>query len=889
MTLTPGTRLGTFEIIAPLGVGGMGEVYHARDGKLGREVAVKVIRADLAGDPDRLDRLEREARVLASLNHLHIATLYGLDQVGEQPFLVMELVVGQTLADLLAGGRLPLAETLSIASQIAAALEAANERGVIHRDLKPGNVKVTPDGQVKVLDFGLAKALETKPPAASDPSEPTRTFHETREGEVVGTPAYMSPEQIRGKPLDRRTDIWSFGCVLYESLTGRQPFTGETVSDVMAAVLEREPDLQALAASIPVRIRELVGRCLRKDPRQRLRDIGDARIEIEETLHEALGRGSTASAREQWLSRRAALIALGAAGVGAAAFVAGRWSVSEPSPPAAPGSPSPASDQTTHWSGELLLTDGARAFLPRVSPDGQWLAFIAVIKGQAQVGLMKLGSGRWKALTEKSDGGLVNAIGWSPDGTEVYYDRVFEGDERIFRIAVVGGEERLVLENASNPHVLGDGSLLVTRTDAAREVRLHRYRPDQNRLELLGPPIVSQANWTPPYRAFLDGKEAVLWVRPTGETTPAKGGALQLLDLATGTTRPLAHPGPAPSGAFYTDEKGPLAADPHGRLVYAGHRTGDLEHIIALPRSGDGSPRRLFALTGRVFGLDVGPDGSVFLDHGQFVWEVLRFSAAGGNPERLAAVSRMRSGPAFQLTDGRILFLGSVAGQERLLVTLPGKEAVPFVETTAETTGPIALLGGTQVAFRAGGKLSIAAIATGRITRRLEHSPDQPLDALTASPDGKRLFYVLSGNVWSLLTDDTQPPAKLHPGDGVAVDPRSQSLVIQLNEAQGSRLVRVSFDGGKADAIPFASELRLAADRLGPHAVGMDGRILVPVASKDSWYWSPAILDPATGKVERIPLDYEGDVVPSGWTEGGKVLARGIPLKTEIWRFRPAK
>src|SRR5436190_3441404 len=246
MPKAPGSRLGAYEVLEPLGAGGMGEVYRARDTKLGREVAVKVILEVFAKDPDRVARFEREAKVLASVNHPHIAALYGMEQSGTQHFLVMELVEGQTLAERLLRGPLPVEETIAIALQIADALEGAHEKGIVHRDLKPANVKVTPDDRVKVLDFGLAKAMETEATSANAANSPTLSMMASQAGIILGTAAYMSPEQAKGFPADHRSDIFSFGSVLFEMLSGRQPFQGETAPDVLASVLAREPDISQM-------------------------------------------------------------------------------------------------------------------------------------------------------------------------------------------------------------------------------------------------------------------------------------------------------------------------------------------------------------------------------------------------------------------------------------------------------------------------------------------------------------------------------------------------------------------------------------------------------------------------------------------------------------------
>src|SRR5882672_4744791 len=295
MPLSSGSRIGPYEIVAPLGAGGMGEVYRARDAKLNRDVALKILPATFASDPDRLARFRREAQVLASLNHPHIGAIYGFEDSGSTHALVLELVEGQTLADRIAQGPMPLDETLTIAKQIADALEAAHSQGVIHRDLKPANIKLTPSGKVKVLDFGLAKMLETERTPSSLSMSPTIGVHATYAGVILGTASYMSPEQARGKPLDQRTDIWSFGCVLFEMLTGRKTFdAGETVSDAVAAILTRDPDWTALPAGLPSGVRSVLRRCLKKDPERRLHHIADARLELEEpgASFEALPAGA---------------------------------------------------------------------------------------------------------------------------------------------------------------------------------------------------------------------------------------------------------------------------------------------------------------------------------------------------------------------------------------------------------------------------------------------------------------------------------------------------------------------------------------------------------------------------------------------------------------------
>ena len=316
MPLSPGTRLGHYDVIALLGEGGMGQVWQATDTQLNRKVALKILPDAFAADPDRLARFKREAQILASLNHPNIAAIYGIEESDDTRALVLELVEGPTLADRIAKGPIPLDEALPIAKQIAEALEAAHEAGVIHRDLKPPNIKVREDGTVKVLDFGLAKALDPNP--ESDPSQsPTLTAAATQMGVIMGTASYMSPEQARGKSVDKRSDIWAFGCVLYEMLTGRPVIQGELVSDVLAKIIEGRPDLAALPAGVPPPVRQLLRRCLEKDPRRRLRDIGEALIQLEDAIGVApdTATATTVASRPvswRWLT----ITALGALGLG---------------------------------------------------------------------------------------------------------------------------------------------------------------------------------------------------------------------------------------------------------------------------------------------------------------------------------------------------------------------------------------------------------------------------------------------------------------------------------------------------------------------------------------------------------------------------------------------
>ena len=407
MRLTPGTRLGPYDIVAPVGVGGMGEVYRARDTKLQRDVAIKVLPDLFARDPERLARFEREARTLAAVNHPHIAQVYGVEGAA----LIMEFVPGDDLAQRIAReGGIPLDEALPIAIQIAEAIAAAHEQGIIHRDLKPANIKVREDGTVKVLDFGLAKALAPADARAGAPSienSPTITspFQMSQLGVVLGTAAYMAPEQAKGKPIDKRVDIWGFGCVLFEMLTGRKPFDGEGVTDVLVAIVRDEPHWALLPAETPPPLRTLLRRCLQKDRRERLPDIGAARIELKDLI--AGGPAFQRTPASSGARRRAAILpwalfalsVLAAVAIGVYAFA-----------------PRPAAARPVYRSSIVPHTglSGAPALRMKLSPDGRLLAYVAPdANGRPTVWVRALDS-----LTERPVPGSAEAASpfWSPDG-----------------------------------------------------------------------------------------------------------------------------------------------------------------------------------------------------------------------------------------------------------------------------------------------------------------------------------------------------------------------------------------------------------------------------------------------------------------------------------------
>ncbi len=405
MTLSLGTRIGPYEVVAAIGAGGMGEVYRATDTHLGRDVAIKVLPEAFAHDAERLARFEREARTLAALNHPNIAAVYGLEK--DPAALVMELIEGPTLADRIAHGAIPLEEALAIARQIAEALEAAHEHGIIHRDLKPANVKVRSDGTVKVLDFGLAKAMEPAGAGTAIVSQsPTITTPAmTMAGVILGTAAYMSPEQAKGRPADKRSDLWAFGCVLYEMLTGQRAFGGADVTDTLAFVITKEPDWTRLPATTPPSIRRLLRRALEKDRKRRLSDAADARLEIEDDRVDSDAAHQHRPAKRQRLAWVAAGVFLVIAAVSLPfAVVHVRESVPEERP-----------IRFDVLMPEKVNVVGAP---PAISPDGTHLAFAASLGGRTQLWLRRIDSTVVQPLAG-TDG--ADYPFWSPDSRSIAF------------------------------------------------------------------------------------------------------------------------------------------------------------------------------------------------------------------------------------------------------------------------------------------------------------------------------------------------------------------------------------------------------------------------------------------------------------------------------------
>ena len=562
MPLSAGARLGPYEILAPLGAGGMGEVYRATDTRLGRAVALKILSPALAGDTDYMARFTREAQVLASLNHPNIAAIYGLEESDGVRALVMELVEGATLADRIAAGPLPLEETLHIAKQIADALEAAHEKGIVHRDLKPANVKITPEGVVKVLDFGLAKVPEQSAPISA--SSPTLTMRATQAGVIMGTAAYMSPEQAAAKPVDKRADIWSFGVVLWEMLTGRELFSGETISHTLADVLRAEIDVRKLPAGTPQAIRHLVHRCLDRDTKTRLRDIGEARIAIQKYLANPVEEATPAPPAAT--TRRSRLPWAIVGPLVALAIVAPRWW------PASRPVEEPLLRLNLNLGPDVKFEQERSS--PALSPDGTKLVYAA----SGPDSKLHLWVRRLDQPSSIILAGTEDAYGpfFSPDGRSVG----FFASGKLKKIGIAGGAPITLCDatNGTGGSWSEDGSIAFANNRVIFRIPSAGGTPT---------PLIQRASSELSHRwpQFLPGGKALLFTvhRQTGNFDTA---AIELLSLPDGRRKTI-HEGATfarylPSGHIVFVDKGTLFALPFDlrRLEITGPLFPILEEVV---------------------------------------------------------------------------------------------------------------------------------------------------------------------------------------------------------------------------------------------------------------------------------------------------------------------
>jgi eukaryotic-like serine/threonine-protein kinase len=787
-----GSTIGSYRVLDKLGEGGMGEVYRARDTRLDRNVAIKILPGIFADDPDRLMRFEREAKTLASLNHPHIAQIFGVEESpsagsgqGSGRALVMELVEGEDLSQWIVRGPMPLDEAIPIARQIAEALEAAHEAGIIHRDLKPANIKVRPDGTVKVLDFGLAKALE--PAGASNPgvlmNSPTFTspaFAQatagqaplTQMGLVLGTAAYMAPEQAKGKTVDKRVDIWAFGCVLYEMLTGTSPFAAESMSEVMAAVLTRELDWHALPPGTPPPVRRLLERCLTRDPRLRLRDIGEARVLLDGVLDGAASAPADATvpvrARSWPVLLLLATLAAGAAGY----LLGGR----------APAGP-PRLLQTTFQ--QITEQPGVER-QPTISPDGRMVVYVSEARGRSDLYSLRVGGRNAVLLTADSehdnyapafspdgnriafrserDGGgifVMEATGesvrritdfgfdprWSPDGAElaVADERVFDpmsraNDSRIWVVRVASGERRLVSEaDGVGPRWSPGGRRIVfwgSRRERGNERDIFTVAADGS--EAAAPVSVTDdadVDWSPTWSP--DGRHVYF--------ASSRGGTMNLwrieIDEASGRAQGPAEPVTTPtawSGGFE------FAAD--GRtLVFSDLDERSVVFAAAFdPVQGrlTGPPRQV--LQGRAINsIDLTRDGRTmaFSQRGR-PWEALGIIRIDGSGwSRITGDDFFHRLPSWSPDGSRLLFYMN-RGSGRLWTIRPDGSGLSEIALPTDLIGgvyPVWSPDGTQVAAAFDEEVAVLDLSASPARTLARFDADIDLRPFSWSPDGRRI------------------------------------------------------------------------------------------------------------------------------------------------------
>jgi serine/threonine-protein kinase len=787
MAFEPGTRLGPYEITAKIGAGGMGEVYRATDTRLGREVAIKTLPATLADDKDRLARFEREAKLLASLNHAHIASVYGLDEHDGTLYIAMELVEGATLEERLKAGALPVDDALRLGLQIAEALEAAHEKGVVHRDLKPANVMVTADGVVKVLDFGLAKAFSGNPNEASPAHSPALSMAMTQQGLVLGTAGYMSPEQASGQATDQRADVWAFGVVLYETLTGLPLFSGESVPHILADVLRAEPDWDRLPKNLHPRIRQLLERCLEKKPRSRYAGITDARADIAaaiqdpEGLQVATAAGAIAAPRSL-ASRLTSGAALVVAGVVVAAIVA--WQLwPTPAPLPVVRSIHAVPDQVTLLfpqvrqiaiapdgrqfvynetagihrhrldefedlviPGATAATDGGTRVSPVFSPDSESIAFARPDSNGTNIALVRMSAigGAVTPLYNNigSSGNVPLGISWEPDGNLIY--ALQQGG--IWRISENGGEPEQLLETAASelvtlPDLLPGGDwVLFSTADVVSGA------PDWDTARIVAASLSTGAR-----RVLRAGGSAARYV-PTGHLVYVFGNTLYAVPFDIDTINMTGGPVPVVTGILRDGTTGIAQYDfsDNGTLIYWPGATVDSGSATLAIVARDGAADR-FSMPGGIYAdTRVSPDGrwaayTVSYSDGQDI-AVYEFGASAA-PRRLTFGGQSRF-PVWSADSSRVAFQSSSDGTASIYWQPAGVSGgAPEKLTTAtadETHTPDSFSVDGHLAYTvsSGGESSIWTLnPTTKEAEPLIAGGGISLSHAAFSPDGKWIAY----------------------------------------------------------------------------------------------------------------------------------------------------
>ena len=856
MALEIGSRLGHYEVTALIGEGGMGQVYQATDTKLKRQVALKILPEAFSADPERLARFQREAEVLASLNHPNIAAIHGLEEADGIRALVLELVEGPTLADRIKRGPIPIDEALPIAKQIAEALEAAHEAGVIHRDLKPANIKVREDGTVKVLDFGLAKALDPNP--EGDPSQsPTLTAAATQMGVIMGTAAYMSPEQARGKAVDKRTDIWAFGCVLYEMLTGQRAFQGEDVSLTLASVMKSDLNVRTLPHEVPATVRTVLRRCLEKDPSQRLRDIGDVRLAMQGAFETTASVPADAAGVPQlrvWqrpvpaVLAGAALLAIGGIGV---------WTLSRPTPVAprverfAIPPPAPANVGLSLGRRDVAISpDGTRVvytatggspfqfyvrsvdalnavplqgldtrvYEPFVSPDSAWVGFFDL--GDSTLKKVSILGG--PPVTIGATGTPTLGATWAED------DMIFFGNTTpsgLWRVSSNGGEPEEVTAvdggqdqvNHAWPHVLPGGravlfTILSGDSVETAQIALFDLETDEQRV-------------------LVSGGSAPRYV-PTGHIVYGLGGTLRAVGFDMERLE-VTNPNPVPVLDGVVTKPGGAAnfdLSRDGSLVYVSGTGGSGATSSLVWVSRDGREQALDAEFGNYTQVRVSPDGTrlaVDLDDDVWTYDTVR-----GTLNRVTTDPARDQSPVWTLDGTRLVFQTNRGGfpelfwtpadgtgrPERILSRGESVALVPESWTPDGTTFLFSEVGAGGTSFTTDvGVVSLEGDPAGDLLIEDEFQTGQA----TVSPDGQWIAYD------SDLSGLKEIYIQRFPDLGNRLRISTDGGRLPRWSADGTELFYQSLDGRQLLAVPIVTEPTFTA---GTPEVLLEGEYLVPIA-----------------------------------------------------------
>jgi serine/threonine protein kinase/Tol biopolymer transport system component len=759
-SMLTGRRIGVYQIQTMLGAGGMGEVYRARDTKLGRDVAIKIMSRASTGGLERLARFEREARMLAALNHPNIGAIYGIEDIDGVPALVLELVDGETIADRIRRGPLPLRDALTIARQITDALEAAHDKGIVHRDLKPANIKITPDGVVKVLDFGLAKVAADEAVAPDPSNSPTVTIGATREGTILGTAAYMSPEQARSQVVDKRTDIWAFGCVLFETLTGQIAFKGDSVSDTIVTILSGEPQWDALPATTPAGVRLVLQRCLEKDAKRRLRDIGDARLEIDQldnrssgidvTSHERALRRAVVTTEPTAGPRnwRSAYVA-GALVVVAVLVVAGALLFRvKPSTPVT--SPSEYTQLTN-------FTDSAVA--PSLSPDGRMVTFMRggeSFFSLGQIYVKLLPSGDSVRLTNDA-GGKYGPV-FTPDGSRIAYTNVTgDADWDTWTVPVLGGSPSRLLPNASGLTWITDQRVLFSEIKGGA-IHMGIVTATVSRGESREIYFPTPEHGMAHYSYASPDRQSVLVVEM--DQTHAFHQPCRLVPFdGSSPGRQVGPRGACTSAAW----------SPDGRWMYFGARVAGSSHLWR-QKFPDGTPEQITFGPSEEEGVALAPDGrSLVTSVGTRRSVIWTHDSTG---ERAISSEGYALAPRLSKDGTRVFYL--VAQDLMLSGAVPGCDCGGWLPSSAE--------------------LRSVELGSGKSDAVL---PGVSITDYDISPDEKEVAFTTTDSngestIWLASLDRRTPPRKIADGDEVSFGADGELIFRSLSE--NNTLVRIRKD-----------------------------------------------------------------------------------------------